>query len=251
MSKSLDTLNRRDIGKDVRRQPMHDEIAETYFGASTPAPARKENKNTPKLPWIVAAIAIIAALALLVSRSNIDIRVRVLSEEAPSGVIREGVKGRALYLLKGAGINNGLIKETFFSGDARAYSRLTGSGIVLCNSRGSGWASYTMRFKEPADLTKLDINFIARGAKGGERVGVAIVDAGNRTYRIERDLSPKMGKEDGVYTVDFSPAKRILDLANVSEIRFEFGSLTMENGPMATINLSEVYASKTKRTRWL
>ena len=249
MSKTIDALKRPDVRSRVH-QPMHDEIAETYFKTSAPAEARKA-KRAPKLPWVIAAIAVLVALAALASRSNIDIRVRILSEDAPAGVIPEGIKGKAIYLLKGAEINNGLIKETFFSGDAKAYSRLTGSGIVLCNSRGNGWASYTMQFKEPVDLTKLDINFIARSEKGEEKIGVVVVDAENRTYRIEKDLSSKLAKENRVYTVDFRPAKRILDLANISAIRFEFGSLTMGNGSMATIFLNEVYASKTKRTGWL
>jgi hypothetical protein len=222
---------------------MHDEIAETYFKS---APVVKR-KPPSKLPWIIAVLALLFAMAVLFSRSNIDIRVRVLSEEVPSGVIPEGAKGKCIYLLKGAEIDNKLIKETYFSGDAKAYSRLTGSGVVLCNSRGNGWASYTMQFKEPLDLTRLGINFVARGAKGDEAVGITIVDAENRAYRMENDLSPKLAKEDKLYTVDFRPARRMLDLANISAIRFEFGSLTMGNGAMATIFLNAVYASKTRR----
>jgi len=251
MSKTIEALNRPDIRSQVRHQPMHDEIADTYFKKSAPAEPRKKNKIGPKLPWVIAGLAVLVALVTLLSRSNIDIRVRVLNEEAPSGAITEGAKGKCVYLLKGAEINNKLVKETYFSGDAKAYSRLTGSGLVLCNSRGNGWASYTMQFKEPVDLTKLGIGFIARGAKGDEKVGVAIVDADNRTYRIDNGLSPKLSKEDNAYTVDFRPAKRLLDLANISAIRFEFGSLTMGNGSMATIFLNELYVSKTRRTGWL
>lgn len=250
MSKTIEALKRPDIRSRVH-QPMHDEIAETYFKKSAPLEPRKENRFKPKLPWIVAGLAMLVALGTVLSRSNIDIRVRILSEEAPSGVITEGAKGKVIYLLKGAGIDNKLIKETYFSGDAKAYSRLTGSGVVLCNSRGSGWASYTIEFKEPVDLSKLNIGFVARGAKGDERAGVAIIDADNRIYRIEKDLSPKLTKEDKAYTVDFRPAKRIMDLANISAIRFEFGSLTMGNSSMATVFLNEVYVSKNRRTGWL
>lgn len=259
MSKTIDTMKRPDVRSQVHNQ-FHDELAETYFKKHAPSAQSKTHaskKNaTSWLPWIITGIALCALFALVVSRSNIDIRVRILSEDAP--IVTEtkeaplgSFKDKCIYFLKGAEINNSIIGQTSFSGDAKAYSRLTGSGVVLCNSRGSGWAGYTIRFKEPVDMTGLDMEFVASGSNGDERLGIALADSQNRIYRIENALSARLTKEPKVYKADFHNVGKMIDLTGISEIRFEFGSLTVGNGSMATIFLNSVYASKTKRMRWL
>lgn len=253
MSKTIDALKKPDVRSQVHHQ-LQDEIARTYFKAPSSSSGRK--RAAPKLPWIITGLALCALFAMLISRSNIDIRIRVLSEDAPSiSEAKEappgGFKDKCVYFLKGAEINNSLIGRTSFSGDAKAYSRLTGSGVVLCNSRGSGWAGYTMRFKEPMDMTGLDMEFTASGGKGDERLGIALVDSRDRIYRIESARSPRLTKEPKIYKADFTGIGKMIDLSGISEIRFEFGSLTVGNDSMAAIFLNSVYASKTKRMRWL
>lgn len=254
MSKTIEAMKRSDVRSQVHNQ-LHNELADTYFKSSVSSKPGRKGPG-PKLPWVITALALSTLFALLISRSNIDIRVRILSEDAPSIVDAKeaplgGLKDKCIYFLKGSEINNSLIGGAGFGGDASTYSRLTGSGIVLCNSRGSGWADYTIRFKEPLDMTGLDMEFVASGTNGGERLGVALVDSRNRTYRIEDALIPRLTKELKIYKTPIRNIGKAIDLSAVSEIKFEFGSLTVGNGPMATILLNSVYASKTKRMRWL
>ena len=249
MSKILETLNN-PFKKEKIRSSAQEEIAKIYLKVSDKN-KHKKDKHIPKVPWMIAGLALSLALLMFFLKSSIDVKVRILGEipslsgAAPDkfGSLRE----KGLYIVKGSEPNKYLIKNVDFMGDAKAFSKISDDEIILCNARGSGWANYEIILREPLDLNKLDIRYAAKGERGEEYLTLVIVDSDNRTYRMERDILSKVSKEWQTYTINFKPLKNAIDLASISIIRFEFGSLTMNNSPMATLFLKDICVTKTKR----
>lgn len=92
---------------------------------------------------------------------------------------------------------------------------------------------------------------MARGSSGGEYLGIVIVDSDNKTYRMERGLSTMLTNEWQLYKINFRPIKKAVNLANITTIKFEFGSLTVGNSSGAAIFLKDIYVAKARRSRWL
>ena len=239
-----------------QRIDIQDEIAKTYFHTLPKKHGRKRSKWKPFLPWAVAGLAVFFAIAVLIFRSSIDIKVRLLGE-IPSAPVSKNAYGsgenfdKGLLLVEGGIPNKDIVKSAYFTGDAREFSISKPEELVLCNSRGSGWANYTIELKEPVDLNKLDMKYTARGLRGEEFLALVIVDGDKHSYRLEKDLSSAMSKEWQRYTINFRRVKKALDLSNISMIKFEFGALTAGNYPSAVISLKDVYITKTKKLKWL
>lgn len=238
------------------RVDMQDEIAKTYFHA----PAKKHGKKKPRwksfLPWAIAILALFFAVAVLVLKSSIEIKVRLLGEipsaPIPSSANRFGENfDKGIFFIEGGVPNKDVVKNTYFAGDAKEFSISKPEELVLCNSKGSGWANYTIELKEPVDLDKLDIGYMAKGARGDEFLTLVILDSKKRSYRLEKDLSSAVDKDWQRYTINFRRIKKAVDLANIAMIKFEFGTLTAGNYPGAVISLKDVYIMKTKRLKWL
>ncbi len=247
MSKILETLNN-PFKKEKVRSSAQEEIAKIYLKVSDKNKHKKE-RHAPKLPWIVALLALSLALLTFFLKSNIDVKVRILGEMPSLGSTDKfgSLREKGLYIIKGSEPNKYLIKNADFMGDAKAFSKISNDELVLCNAKGSGWANYEITLREPLDLNKLDIRYAAKGERGEEYLTVVIVDSDNRAYRVEKDISSKVSKEWQAYTINFKPLKNAIDLGNVSIVRFEFGSLTAGNSPMATIFLKDICVTKTKR----
>lgn len=253
LNKSLDSHS-----KDKMNPLVHEEIAKVYLKTSDEKKeqAKPERRLWPKrffiLLFILAALFILAFLL----RSNIDIKIRIFTE-VPGIRLKNAktsffnIADRGIFFVKGSVPNISMVKETSFLGDARSFSKRDANEIVLCNSRGSGWANYTIEFKEPMDLGRLNINYTAMGARGDEHLILVLVDAENRSYRMEKDLSSALTNEWRKYTISFRHLRNAIDLKNISIIRFEFGSLTAGNSPGATIFLKDIYITKDKRPKWL
>jgi len=249
MSKMLETLNN-PFRKEKARSSAQEEIAKIYLKVSD---KNKKARPAPKLPWAVAAAALALVLLTLLFKSNIDVKVRIIGELPALGGERPDKFGmvsqdKGLYLLRGSEVNKYLVRDAGFAGDARTFSRAAGDELVLCNSRGSGWANYGISLKEPLDLRRLDLRYAAKGETGDECLAVTVVDSDNRTYRFERDISSRMSKEWQTITLNFKALRNAVDLANISAIRFEFGTLTAGNSSTATLFLKDICVTKTKRT---
>jgi hypothetical protein len=235
---------------------IQDEIAKTYFRTLPKKPGRKKPKWKPFLPWALAVLALFFAAAVLIFKSSIEIKVRFLGE-IPSALTNKSAHKSGENLEAGiffieAGVpNKDIVKSAYFTGDAREFSVSRPDELVLCNSRGSGWANYTIELKEPIDLDKLDIKYMAKGVRGDEFLTLVIVDSGKRSYRLEKDLSSAMGKDWQRYTINFRRVKKAVDLSNISTIKFEFGTLTAGNYPSAVMSLKDVCITKTRRLKWL
>jgi len=250
MGKILDALENRNTKKQVSGLGIHDELARTYFQAS-----RKAAKNKPGwlmfMPWLITAAVALIAAAVVLSRSSIDIKVRLLGEvPAFNGPAADKDMEKGEFLVKGGQPQEILVKNVYFAGDGKPFSGAQEEEMVLRNARGSGWANYTIELKEPVDLNKLDIKYSAKGTRGDEYLVLVITDSNNRTYRMEKDLSSAVSSEWKRYTVNFRPAKKILDLANITVIKFEFGSLTAGNYSSAVIYLKDVCLTKARRLKW-
>lgn len=251
-------MNKVAINRHMKREnipaSVHEELARTYLKLSDRNNSRKKRLGAA-LPWVIAVSALVLAMAVLVSKSNIDVKIRIVGEvpsiKSASGDSPIAGSGgdRGLLLAKGAEANRDMVKSITFMGDAKPYSRVTENEIVLCNSKGSGWAGYCIELKEPIDLGVFDIMYSAKGDKGGEYLSVSLLDAGNRSYMVEREGLAKLTREWKSYRIDFTPVKNAIDLTNITAIRFEFGSLTAGNSPVAAIYLKDIYATKNKRMR--
>ena len=206
MSDILNPVKAGPVKKHISGFDMHDEIAKTYFHVPQKNGAKKNRKWVQLLPWVITAAAVAAAAVLVLSKSSIDIKVRFLGQ-IPA-LNEEGVdKGE--FLIKGAAARLGAVKDAYFAGDGKAFSGARQGELVLCNSRGAGWANYNIELKEPADLNKLDIKYTAKGARGDEYLLLVIADGDNHVYRTEKDLSSSLTKDWKTYTINFRPVKEM------------------------------------------
>ena len=231
---------------------IHDELSKTYFRAPQKKHESKNNKWALFLPWIITAVVVAAAAAMVLSKSSIDVKVRLLGEVPTFNASRQqGAVEKGEILIKGGDPQKELVKDIYFAGDGKMYSAFKQDQIMLCNARGSGWANCTIELKEPVDLNRLDVKYTAKGARGSESLVLVIVDSGNRIYRMEKDLSSSLTGDWQQYAVNFRPVKKSLDLSSIKAIKFEFGSLTADNYPGAVIYIKDIYLTKTRRFKWL
>jgi hypothetical protein len=237
------------------RSRLHDsfqeEIANTYFKSSSGRRGPKKKRQST-LPWLVAGLAAGVAVAIFISRSNFDIKVRVTSgapfiTKDDSQLSPDG----AQYLVKGGEVNRSLVARAYFVGDARASSRISDGDVSLVNSRDQGWASFVIELRSPVDLRRLDIRYAARGQKGTERLVPVVTDSQNRSYRIEDSAVTAVSDNWNAYLIDLKPVKERVDLAGISALKFEFGSETAGNGPASVISMKDISIIKARRLKWL
>ena len=232
---------------------FHEEIAKTYL---KPARDRREVLLT-RLLWMVTISAIAVVASVFIASSNIDIKINVLNGRTPfitTGRVVDwfwGLWDTDIYFVKGGTPNRDLAKKAFFTADARTYSRMTDDEAVLCNTNEQGVATYIIELKKPMDLNGLDLKYAARGELGDERLVLVLVDSDSKAVRVEDDSAARLSKNWQVYTINFKPVKDLIDLSSITAIRFEFGSMTAGNRPLAAISLRNVSVAKTKRIKWL
>lgn len=252
MSKIVDAPENKFVKKHVSGLGVHDEIARTYFHAPQKKNANKRPGWVSFLPWAITAFVIIIAIAVILSKSTIDIKVRLLGEIPAPSISQSGTTlEKGVFLIKGGSPQIDIIKNAYFAGDAKAFSDSRQEELVLCNARRAGWANYTIELKEPVDLNNLDIKYTAKGDRAGECLVLIVTDSSNRTYRMEKDLSSSLAGDWVRYTVNFRTVKKALDLSTIAAIKFEFGSLTTGNHSGAVIYLKDIYLAKTRRLKWL
>lgn len=249
MSKIIETLNN-PFKREKVRSSAQEEIAKIYLKVSDKNKHKKE-KRSAAFPWTIAAIALFLTFLVVLLSSSIDVKIKILGElpsfEGPRPDKFGSIREKGLFLVRGSEVNKYLVKNAGFTGSAKAFSKIDGGELVLCNSRGDGWANYEMVLKEPIDFSKLDIAYTAKGERGEEYMMITLVDSDNRVYRMEKDMTSKLSKDWQRYTINLKALKNAIDLTNISTIRFEFGSLTAGNSPMATLFLKDICVTKTKR----
>lgn len=237
---------------------LHQEIANTYF--KTSGSSKESSRKSPArkigalqiLPWAIAFFAIAAAIIIFVFKSSFDVKVRIVN--GTPFVLRNGrafPEDGSQPLLRSGESNRSLVNRAFFVGDGRASSAIAEKEISLSNAEGQGWASFVIEMKRPADLRSLNIRYLARGKRGDEKIVPVVVDSQNRSYRIDDTSLTVLSDEWQTYIIDFKPVKSGIDLANITEIRFEYGTETVGNTPTATIFLKDISLIKSRRVKWL
>ena len=247
MSKTVDALERVSLKKKSAADDIQDQLARTYFHSSplpekNGAPAasahsasrsnnsRGKNKRKNIIPWFVAALALAIAVLAVVFRSSFDVKIRVMGEIPFSDADKVPYQGPAhaqkgIYLIEGGEPNRDLVKDVYFSGDAGNFSTSKADEIVLCNSRGSGWANYTVEFKEGLDLNKVDIRYMAKGARGDEFLVPVLIDGNSRSYRLEKDISSALSGEWRNLAINLGNASSLLGLKMKDSVRIDFDEL--------------------------
>lgn len=209
---------------EVLETPAQEELAKTFFASSTKKEKEKRaaSKASKRL-WLIIEVALVLGLLFGITRSRVN---------------------AGFFFTRGGRLNGRVISEASFLGDAGESSKKDDM-LVLVNAKGSGWANLSMELKEPMDMEKLNVSYLAKGEVGNENLILVLVDADNKSYRMPRDSSPTFTKEWQRYTVDLAPVRDAIDISRISAIRFEFGGLTAGNYPTATIFLKDIRAVKT------
>lgn len=219
MSKILEALNR---GRKRGESPdkfIQEELARTFFASSRKV---KKKKITPKI-WIMSGLIAFSIIFF-----------------AGYKILK---KSDGIFFIKDGTLNNRLVKGISYYGDA-AQSRHIGDMFVLVNSRGWGWANFSVQFKKPVNMEKMQLLYNARSEAGDERLVIVLIDAENRTYRIGYHPLKPLSQDWNYYSVNPIIAKSAIDISLISEIKFEFGGLTAQNGPAATIFLKDMRLAK-------
>ncbi len=252
MTKASGTLDEL-IHKDRSWGTLEKELAKTYLKSPGKSGKKKSSSFLTKIPWVVAAIALCAALTAFLLSSNIDIKIRVASgaafidKENPANVMPE----KGVFLVKGGEPNKTFINSALLFGDARPSSNATAEEIRLSSGVGQGWADYKIEFNRPVNLSGLNIRYTAKGELGGERLILMILDSDGRAFKVENDVSSKLERGWNVYTINPAPIRNAVDLTGVSAIKFEFGNITAGNSPKSIIYLKDIMVVKNRRLKWL
>lgn len=236
MSKISDILNKNFTTESKNIDFAHDELVETFFGLNK---KKVKEKKAPKASRSIVVILVFLVLFIIILGLIIDIKITV-KENVKDAARNIVASAKANFLLKDGKPNQNLVKKVTFLGDARKFSRATGKIIVLINAKGSGWGNMSIKFKKPINIRDLDISYMASGQSGGERMFLILIDANNRLYRIQDNLALALNKEWKSRRISLQSAQNAIDLSRISEMQFEFGSLTTGNSTGATIFLRDI-----------
>jgi len=232
---------------------IRQELAKTFFG--TPTKKHGRNFGLLRLPWIIAAIALVLLLLVLLFRSNINVKIEITGRTpltaSADGSTLHASDQEEIFLVKAGQPNGYFVRNTFFFGDALKFSRAKQDMLILVNSKGVGWSNVSLEFVEPLNMRDSDIAYTAKGQVGGERLIVVLTDADNKTYRMAQGISSVLSKKWENHMINLAPARNVLDLSKISKISLEFGSITTGNPTHATIYLEDIYLTKIRGEQWL
>jgi hypothetical protein len=221
--------------KSRLHEAFQEEIANTYFRTPSTAKRPSKKKRYAHVGWIFAVIAFCIAAALFISKSNFDIKVKLVN--GTPFITKDGsimTLDGAQVAVRGGEVNANLVARAYFLGDGRSAGTMTDAEVTLANSRGQGWASFVVEFKKPVDLTKHDIRYVAKGQGSAEKLVPIIFDTENRSYRVYDAAVTTLGGDWQTLILNFKPVTGDIDLSSISAIKFEFGTETAGNGVTAS-----------------
>ncbi|UCD55678.1 MAG: hypothetical protein JSV93_02515 [Candidatus Omnitrophota bacterium] len=218
---------------------VQEELAKTFFASSTKTDRRR--KKAPKAVWVISVLTLLlASFLVLILGNHIEISIKI-KDKSPGPVLAQ----QSIFFMKDGEPGAYPIGDMYFFGDAHKFSRQQDNMLVLINSRGRGWANFSVELNEPVDMKRFNIlSYVAKGEVGDEYLIPVLIDADDKSYRVPRDFSLPLTKEWQEYMINLSPARNKIDLSRISIIRFEFGSLSVGNYPTATMFLKDISVKK-------
>ena len=235
------------------RELTQERLADIYFSAvgkpkhsEPPVIIRvvEKSKAAASIPWVITSVAfLITAIALFsTKRLLVDVRViddktllRSFDDEQSSGATGDSTGTTQTGSQPSIALP---LEDFFFEGAAILQSSKDSRRLTLVNSSVSPFARAVLRPSQSFDLSRSKLVFDVRGAKGGEKLGVALKDIGNVQAFKKGIAQPFTGglstdwKETEVFLLDLN---EIFDTKRVASIRFEFGTKDTENHSGDTI----------------
>ena len=238
-----------------------EQLADVYFSGSeklrksdSPLVIRVIEKQKGGLsiaPWTIASVAFFLLAFSLFSTKRVWVDIKVMDEKSPY-VVNAGPPATAsdeALLEKEAGGSNESqatlvpLQEFVFEGAAYLKSSRDANLLTLVNSSVAPFARATINFDRPVNLHNGKIVFYAKGAKGGESLGVALKDDENnqafirgKVYPYPHGLSTAWQKTE----ILLSDTSREFDAKRAASLRFEFGSKDTTNRPGDTILIKDL-----------
>ena len=227
MSRIIDTLKKKHAKHDDSYDFVQEELSKAFFGASI---KKTETKKSSKSTWIIpGAILAVAVIAILLY-TQFDISVKPKTRAA-----------KEIFIIQNGKANVEAVKGISAEGDAMQLSGSGEEAFQLVNGKGKhGWANLELKLKTPVDLNKNALSYTARGENGDEHLMLILVDANNRSYRMQNNRSFFLSKDWKEYTLNTKELKGAVDSSRIAKIQFEFGGLTAGNYPSATIFIKDI-----------
>ena len=241
-----------------------EELANIYFSSSQ----KPRNPELPMIikvvekqgiasvvPWIITSVAFLITAFSLFSTKRVFVDIKVIDEKNPyfngsqfvpqawpptQSVPAESPAKEEKEIFGHP--EKILLERVSFDGASKLNSTYDRATMTLVNSSVSPFARATVQFDGPMNLKGGKIIFYAKGAKGGENLGVALKDRGNvlafdkgKVNPFPRKLMTEWQRAE-ILIKDTLPA---FDATQTTALRFEFGS-NNQNKPGDTIFIKEI-----------
>jgi len=210
MSKTIETLRRLPSKNDI----LHDHIVNTYFSGKSHKRKIKSTQNnlTINYRFAVAVVAVFLLFSILpfLQQRYLDV---IKKRTAAAREVKIVTEGR---------LNKLIIKRITFHGYAKAKNGFSKKFMALGNARRYNWADVSLDFKFPIDFSNRNILISMKGNTGGERVGLVLRDANNKSSKL-RDLYLVPGWRTDAVALD--AIKNDIDISKITHVRLEYGYL--------------------------
>ena len=227
MSRIIDTLKKKNNKHDDGYDFVQEELSKAFFGTSI---KKTKPKKPSKPPWIAAAAILVIMIIAFLFYTQFDVNVKPKTKSA-----------KEIFFIKDGKPDMDAIKGISVEGDARRLSAPLAEAFQLLNGKGKhGWANLEIVLKNPIDLNKNSLSYIARGQNGDEYLMLVLVDSSNRSYRIQKKSSSFLSKDWKKYILNPKEFEGAIDFSKIAKIQFEFGGLTAGNYPSATIFIKDI-----------
>ncbi len=260
---SKDAAVSKNANREIRqtrtsRELTQQQLADIYFSAtgknkSSDVPVIIKVVEKPRLasliPWIIASIAFLITGFSLFSTKRVFVHIRVVDDKAvyARSFPAPAVSSEPVQTIGGRHVMTNVNKISFeeftYEGAAFLKSSKDAGGLMLVNSSVAPFARAVRHFETPLNLSRAKITFMAKGARGGENVAIALKDGENVQAFYRGKFYPfKGGLTSEWQTAEITPADmtKEFDASTVVSIRFEFGAKDTGNKPGDTVYIKDL-----------
>jgi len=210
MSKIIETLKI----NPSKENTLHQQIADTYFYKKPRTYHKKKAKHQKNRikSLSVGAISFAGAslvIFLIFSFLNVHYLDYLKKKIDLSPVVAVFDTGK---------LNKELIKKFEFRGTAKGKSKIIDKALALYSPKKYKWADMSMDFRFPVDFSDRVISFSVKGKRGGEKVGLVLRDADNRSSALHDIFLTTSWRTE---TMPLDGVKKDIDLSRISHFRVE------------------------------